>query len=144
MQKTGTASTVLVVEDDEPLLTLLARTLEFEGFRVLKAENGEVALQILGGLSRPPDIVLTDLAMPRMDGLEFAKILSAQDPSIPIIFMSGAPLFIAAGRIPQATGGTPLLDARARLLLKPFSPGVLLEAIAGALAHEEHTHRTPA
>jgi two-component system, cell cycle sensor histidine kinase and response regulator CckA len=120
--------TVLLVEDDEMLRRLLSRTLRDEGFRVLEAENGDAALQIVSGLSRAPGVVLTDIVMPVMDGIELARIFGSRYPSVPILFMSGA--------MPHASRDMPLLEVSARLLLKPFGPEVLLEAIRAALNHE--------
>ena len=117
--------TVLLVEDDEMLRRLLSRTLKDDGFRVLEAENGNIALQIAGRLSRSPGIVLTDITMPVMDGFQFARVFRALYPAVPILFMSGA--------VPQVTEGVPLLDADVRVLLKPFAPDVLLKAIGAAL-----------
>jgi two-component system cell cycle sensor histidine kinase/response regulator CckA len=79
----GTGPTVLLVEDDELLLRLLARTLEAEGFTVLKAENGEAALQVLRTSGGSVALVLTDITMPVMGGFELGRILRNLYPSIP-------------------------------------------------------------
>lgn len=109
------------------LRRLLSRILSDESFRVLEAENGDVALKLLGGLNRPPEVVVTDVAMPVMDGFRFARIVRSLYPAVPVLFMTGALL---------AVQGTPLPDIGARVLLKPFDADVLLEAVASILDHE--------
>ena len=116
--------TILLVEDDEMLRRLLSRVLSDEGFRVLEAENGDIALKLLGGLNRPPEVVLTDIAMPVMDGFKFARIFRSLYPAVPILFMTGALL--------QAQGSL-LPDTGTRVLLKPFDAEVLLEAVQSCL-----------
>ena len=59
--------TVLIVEDEQPLLKALSAKLDAEGFRTLQAENGEEGLAII--LREHPDITLLDIFMPKMDGL---------------------------------------------------------------------------
>jgi DNA-binding response OmpR family regulator len=119
---------VLLVEDDEMLRRMLARTLDHEGFRVLEAGHGEAALLMVRSLSRPVDLVLTDIAMPVMDGFEFSRVFRALYPSIPVLFMSGA--------LPRTSRGVPLLQVGTHLLLKPFGPDVLIEAVTATLTHE--------
>jgi two-component system cell cycle sensor histidine kinase/response regulator CckA len=133
----GTGPTVLLVEDDELLLRLLARTLEAEGFTVLKAENGEAALQVLRTSGGSVELVLTDITMPVMGGFELGRILRNLYPSIPLLFMTG--------ELPRTSQGIPLLEVGTHLLLKPFGPDVLLEAITATLDHEQRSiHRTSA
>lgn len=129
--------TVLLVEDDEMLRRLLARTLRGEGFGVVEAENGEQALQVLRARGHAPSLALTDITMPVMDGFEFARRFRALHPAVPLLFMSGA--------MPRSSQPIPLLEVGTHLLLKPFGPDVLLEAIAATLSHERrHIQRTPA
>jgi two-component system, cell cycle response regulator CpdR len=71
--------------------------------------------------------VLTDVAMPIMDGFEFARIFRSLYPAVPILFMTGALLPVQ---------GTPLPDTGARVLLKPFDAEVLLGAVTSVLDHE--------
>jgi two-component system, cell cycle sensor histidine kinase and response regulator CckA len=120
--------TILIVEDDEQVRKALSRALRVEGYTVVQAENGAVALRELQGIEHSLKLVLTDIRMPVMDGIELAKVLRAAYPSIPILYMSGY--------LPEASQGTYLREVGARLLLKPFSPDVLLEAIRAALSHE--------
>ena len=120
--------TVLLVEDDDMLRRMLARTLRGGHFGVIEAENGEVALQAVRGLNGALGLALTDITMPVMDGFEFARILRSLYPAIPVLFMSGA--------MPRSSHGIPLLEVGTHLLLKPFGPDVLLEAITIMLTDE--------
>jgi len=83
---------VLVVEDDEDTSTLLCRTLENNGFKVRKAENGRVALKKLESFT--PSLLLLDLMMPEMDGFEFAETFRQNDAwrQIPIIVLTAKTL----------------------------------------------------
>ena len=78
---------VLVVDDDPCVRPLLERLLLGEGFRVSTAANGEEAL--LAVAEDPPDVVVTDLAMPVMDGLTLLKRLRELDPDLPVIMATG-------------------------------------------------------
>jgi two-component system, cell cycle sensor histidine kinase and response regulator CckA len=129
-----TRPTVLLVEDDEMLRRVLARTLDDAGCRVLQAENGDVALAIARRLSRAVALVLSDINMPVMNGLEFAKRFRPLYPSVPILFMTGA--------LPVASDTIPLREVAARLLLKPFGPEVLLEVVRSMLTHGPAARRT--
>jgi two-component system cell cycle sensor histidine kinase/response regulator CckA len=122
--ETGSAPTILLVDDDDMLRRLLSRVLREEGLRVLEAGNGDIALKVARGLTRPPTVVLTDVAMPVMDGFRFARIFRSLYPSVPILFMSGG--------LPQGPGST-LPYTGAGLLLKPFRNEALLETVAAVI-----------
>ncbi len=124
---------VLVAEDDESLRRALARSLRLEGFAVVEAENGAIALRVLQVLRGSVGLVLTDITMPVMDGIQLAKALRTAYPDIPVIFMTGD--------LPRASQGIRLLEVGACLLLKPFGPEVLLEAITTTLSHERRSAR---
>jgi two-component system cell cycle sensor histidine kinase/response regulator CckA len=82
--------TVLVVEDEAPLRRAIGRLLQAEGYTVLEAQNGAIALEFLTGTEAAGiNLVLTDLRMPVMDGRQLAAALARVRPSLPIIFMSG-------------------------------------------------------
>jgi CheY-like chemotaxis protein len=82
--------TVLVVEDEDMLRAGIRRLLQENGYSVIEAANGAVALELLresaAGLVR---LVLTDLRMPVMDGRQLAAALARTRPTLPIVFMSG-------------------------------------------------------
>jgi two-component system phosphate regulon response regulator PhoB len=83
--------TILAVDDDPDALTLLTLFLSKQGFRVLSASGGEEALERIR--EQLPDLVITDLTMPRMDGLELCARLRnrAETRHIPIIVHTGRP-----------------------------------------------------
>lgn len=83
---------VLVVDDDAPIRDFVRATLEGEGYTVVTAENGSVALQLLGG-EKPyqPDIILLDMRMPIVDGWQFAKVYREMPgKKVPIIVLTAA------------------------------------------------------
>ena len=82
--------TILVVDDDATLRGLLAIALEDAGYRVEEAHDGIQALAQLGRCS--PDLILTDLRMPRLDGIGLARLLAPHIPPVPLIVMSADPL----------------------------------------------------
>ena len=82
--------TILVVHDDSTLRCLLALTLEDAGYAVAEAGDGIMALEQIA--RQPPDLILTDVRMPHLDGIELATVLVPHTPPIPIILMSADPL----------------------------------------------------
>ncbi len=80
--------TILVVDDEKDLLDLIEYNLQKEGFKVLKAENGEKGIEI--AKENKPDLVLLDIMMPKMDGLEAVELMRKDDDlkRIPIIFLT--------------------------------------------------------
>ena len=79
------ASTILLVDDEDSVQKLLTYPLERDGFRVVPAHDGEEALQRFG--EQPVDLVVLDLMLPKLDGLEVCKRLRAQS-SVPIIMLT--------------------------------------------------------
>ena len=111
-------SKVLAVDDSKPLLAILCRCLEKGGHDVVRATDGVEALQQLR--SHRPDMVITDLNMPNMDGLEFIE-QARKDPAgsaLPILLLTTetAPALKERAREVKATGW----------LTKPFDPEQLL------------------
>ncbi len=85
-----TKATILVVEDDIHLLEGIRDILELEGYGVLTAQNGQLALDILGQQEAPPDLIVSDIMMPLMDGIEFFHQVR-QEPrwvGVPFIFLT--------------------------------------------------------
>jgi two-component system response regulator FlrC len=105
-----TASTVLVVEDDQPLKEALVSTLETAGFDVLSAGDGGEALAIVDGAR--VDLVVTDVQMQPVDGRELLRRLKHDDPTLPVLLMT------AFGTIEQAV--TAMQEGAADYLVKPF------------------------
>ena len=79
---------ILLVEDDEAVRGILAKTLVAAGYEVEEAANGEVALAAYR--RQASDVVITDLVMPEKNGLEMIMELRRLDPAVKIIAMSGA------------------------------------------------------
>ncbi len=125
---------ILVVDDDKDNVTLVARTLEHEGFRVETANSGEEALERLKRVS--PDLVLLDINMPGMGGMETLKHLRTRDSYIWVIFVSAR----------NATGDIIAgLDAGADdYLCKPFEPLELLARVRAQLRIKDVTDRLAA
>jgi two-component system, cell cycle sensor histidine kinase and response regulator CckA len=112
------AQNILVVEDDRLNRELLSKVLRQEGYQVLEACDGDIALKILQPL--PCDLVITDFLMPMLNGIEFVKQLRSLHPQMPIIFMTGYLTAISDKRI---------VDDVAEILAKPFEPNVLRSSV---------------
>ena len=112
--------TILVVDDHPPIVEMLRDLLDDAGLAVLTAPDGEAALAL--ALAATPDLILTDLMMPRMDGRALRARLQEHPLTarIPVLLMS------AAG---HARAG----DGFAAFIVKPFSIDVLLDAIQQCL-----------
>jgi two-component system, cell cycle response regulator CpdR len=100
---------ILLAEDDDSMRIYLARALERVGYHVMAVENGVAALPLLE--SEPFDLLLTDIVMPEMDGIELAQKAAEIAPDIRVMFITGfAAVALKAGR------KTP----DAKVLSKPF------------------------
>ncbi|HTT86895.1 MAG TPA: response regulator, partial [Acidimicrobiales bacterium] len=129
---------VLVVEDEEELRRLAVRALEERGYLVVAAAHGAEALAVTGSLERPVDLLVTDVVMPEMSGVELAEALAGRWPSLAVLFMSGHLDEHAMARHP--------LDPDADLLAKPFTPAQLGRRVRHALdvAATRRNGRAPA
>jgi CheY-like chemotaxis protein len=116
---------VLIVDDDESDLLLLKTILEGE-HELHIARNGEDALKLY--LRHPIDVVVTDIQMPRGDGIELISALKGLDPDAAIVAVSG--------QKPHKLGIAQMAGATA-ILSKPLSPKMLLEAVSKATARGE-------
>jgi two-component system, cell cycle response regulator CpdR len=100
---------ILLAEDDESMRLYLGRALERSGYKVVSVDNGLAALPLLE--SEPFDLLLTDIVMPEMDGIELAQKAAEISPEIRVMFITGfAAVALKAGR------KTP----DAKVLSKPF------------------------
>ncbi len=81
------AETILIVDDEPGILNSLGKILEDEGYEVAVAKSGSEALKLVA--TEPPDLVLLDIWMPEMDGLETLKRLRELAPRIQVVMMSG-------------------------------------------------------
>jgi two-component system cell cycle sensor histidine kinase/response regulator CckA len=85
----GGSETILLVEDEESVRQLVLETLESKGYKVLEADNGEKALQIVSEYSGTIDMLITDVAMPGMNGRELSARLCASHPQTRVLYLSG-------------------------------------------------------
>ncbi len=119
---------ILIVEDNVDLLYNLNLLLESNNYRTITAKNGKEALEILSNLKEIPDIIISDIMMPEMDGYEFFRLISS-DPNfnrIPFLFLS-------ARTTPKDVRFGKLLGADA-YLTKPFNEKDLLAILSGKIA----------
>lgn len=86
----GKKMSVMVVDDDPEIRSLVASALEIAGYQVVVADNGMKAAELLGGVGRPPDVIICDVMMPVVDGFTFARFVKRDKAlrAIPIIFLS--------------------------------------------------------
>lgn len=114
---------ILVVDDDPRITDLLRRILAFEGYSVGVAASGDEALR--KALERPPDLMVLDLMLPGVDGLEVARRLRAAGDRVPIVMLT------ARDAIPNRVEG---LEAGADdYLVKPFAPEELVARVKALL-----------
>ena len=117
---------VLVIDDDELARTLLKRMLVEEGHEVEEAYDGAEGLRLFG--KNPPDLVLTDINMPGLDGHDVIEAIQMLHPDVPIIAISGGG---------PATKEELLLKASAlgadQIIMKPFEFPQLVSAVERAL-----------
>ena len=83
-----TKATILLVEDEELLRAGVQEVLEIQGYTVITAPDGEQALACLA--AQTIDLIITDLVMPKMDGVDFVKQLRKIKPDLPVIVVSGS------------------------------------------------------
>jgi two-component system cell cycle sensor histidine kinase/response regulator CckA len=83
------AAHVLVVDDEPAVRRFAARALQGEGYQVHTAKDGVEALEVVGALQWQLGLIVTDVVMPRLDGVELLRTLAASHPSLPVILMSG-------------------------------------------------------
>jgi DNA-binding response OmpR family regulator len=120
------AATILVVDDDPVILQLLQVNFEMEGFTVLTAADG------VEGVERTradrPDIVVSDVMMPRMSGLELVSALKG-DPDT-----AGIPVLLLTAKAQQADVATGLEQGADDYVTKPFEPLELVDRVNRLLA----------
>ena len=79
----------LVVDDNGSVRAYVKAALEGEGFRTLEAEDGELGLELVRKIGADIDLVISDIKMPKLDGIQLANWVRAEFPTIPIILISG-------------------------------------------------------
>ncbi len=123
-----TRGTILVADDEPAVRTLITNILKVEGYRLIEAVDGLDALQKIRQQDAQIDLLLTDVRMPRMDGVALARWVVEAHPGTPVLYVSAFPF--------------DLEERRARheacvFLAKPFTRKVLLDAVRKCLQPSE-------
>ena len=110
---------VLLVDDEQAIRFFVSRILQREGFDVLEASDGCDACSLLRRIPGSVDLLVTDVRMPRMTGIELVETVKVESPAMPVVYISGDPLH------------DQLHDPSSRVvfLQKPFRPQAILDAI---------------
>jgi PAS domain S-box-containing protein len=124
----GSGELVLVIDDEASVRTITGQTLQAFGYRVLSARDGAEALAIYAERKKEIAVVLTDMMMPVMDGLNVIRVLTRMNPAIKIVAASG----LAAHR-----SGNRVLEANVKhFLMKPYTAETLLTTLRATLDEE--------
>jgi two-component system cell cycle sensor histidine kinase/response regulator CckA len=123
-QEEGGRERVLVAEDDDAVRMLIEQVLSQAGYRVLLAHDGNEAVDTVNNLPSPPDLVLTDVIMPGMNGIDVARTLRLRFPELRVLYTSGY-----LDDIAQDVA----LDPARELLVKPFTASDLLQRVRKSL-----------
>ena len=115
---------ILLVEDNAEVRAVTARRLRHLGYRVIEAESGARAIEILNA-GRKIDLVFSDVVMPGMSGFELAHWLASHQPSVPVLLASGFAEDVARAGEPPASG--------LEILRKPYSGAELAQALRRAI-----------
>ena len=122
----GWQHTILIVDDEDIVRGLVARTLRDAGYRVCQASHGGGAIGLLEQQAQAIDLVICDLVMPVLGGREVAEWLKQHCPGLPLLFISGYPRTYLEAH--------DLYDPSVPMLRKPFLPSRLLESVEELLA----------
>ncbi|MFO7975052.1 MAG: PAS domain S-box protein, partial [Candidatus Hydrogenedentota bacterium] len=117
--------TILVVEDEDMVRNLTSSVLQRHGYRVLTAEDGQAALEVVENSDWPIDLLLTDVVMPRMNGRDLYKTLASRQPDLKVLFMSGY--------LNELVANCSSLGPETALLQKPFTVQTLTEKVRSVL-----------
>jgi two-component system KDP operon response regulator KdpE len=120
---------ILVVDDEPPIRKLLRMGLSTQGYEVLDAPNGKIALELL---AQSPDLIVLDLGLPDIQGLELLRTMRARNESVPIVVLSSRG---------DEAGKVEALDLGADdYITKPFGMDELLARMRAALRHQLQAH----
>ncbi len=117
---------ILVIDDEDIVRTSCSRTLTPSGYEVRLAQNGQEGLKIMG--EDKVDIVLTDLKMPDMDGIEVLRKIKQDWPEVEVIIITGYQTVDTAVKSIKL-GAFDYIE-------KPFTPDALINAVSKALDHK--------
>ena len=115
------ARTILLVEDQTAIRVLIRKALEQTGFVLIDAANGQEALELAESYEGHIDVLVSDILMPKMDGVTLSRLLAESQPNMKVLFISGHP-----GHQWEALKGTRLTS---EFLPKPFTVQTLLTKI---------------
>lgn len=121
MRRTGQIR-ILVVDDDESVRRWICAALKRHGYAVVQADGGEEALRALAE-NRRVDVMLTDVRMPGMDGLELGRRAHAEHPEVRIVYMTGF--------------SDELIDPSTPLLHKPFTTDALQKELDRSIGQDD-------
>jgi DNA-binding response OmpR family regulator len=127
------ATRILIVEDDPDIAELVARYLDKAGYTTERANSGREALHAIS--ERPPDLVVLDLMLPHVDGLEVCRMLRSHDATAAI------PIIMLTARAEESERIVGLELGADDYLAKPFSPNELVARVRALL---RRAHRAPA
>ena len=123
------SATVLLAEDQDSIRDVLCEFLESKGYKVLSAQNGRQAVDIAEQYPESIDVLVTDVIMPQIRGLELAKRVTVLHPDIRVIFMSGySEDALVENRL--------LFERSMTLIQKPFDPEELAQKIRESLSRD--------
>jgi len=114
-----------VVDDEDAVRAVVVRNLQAEGYEVLRAREGREALRELEEIGGAVDLVITDLVMPGVGGVQLARELTQRYPDLRLIWMSGHP---REKEFPREMPGK-----YQTFLMKPVPPDLLLDTVARVL-----------
>ena len=120
---------ILVVDDEPPIRKLLRMGLSTQGYEVLEASNGKIALEMLG---QNPDLIILDLGLPDIQGLELLRKIRERNEGVPVVVLSSRG---------DEAGKVQALDLGADdFVTKPFGMDELLARMRAALRHQLQVH----
>src|SRR3954466_9902901 len=126
---------ILVVEDDPDIADLVARYLDKAGFTTERAVSGREALQAIA--ARPPELVVLDLMLPQLDGLEVCRLLRASEATAAI------PIIMLTARSDESERIVGLEIGADDYLPKPFSPSELVARVRALLRRAQRSGTPP-
>jgi PAS domain S-box-containing protein len=121
----GDGETILLVEDEAIVRKVARRVLEQRGYAILEADRPNTALSLAAAAAEPPDLLVTDVIMPELDGPELARRLEARWPGLKVLYLSGY--------ADEAIARHGLLEAGVSFLQKPFTPEALARKVRQVL-----------
>jgi two-component system cell cycle sensor histidine kinase/response regulator CckA len=119
-ERAGSAASILIVDDETAVRRFAARVLQREGYAVVEASDGVEALELVRINGVSVEVVISDIVMPRLNGVELMRALAESHPHLPVILMSG-----------YATAALSELGivAPCSILAKPFPADRLLQEV---------------